>query len=150
MDKVKLQNIPAGHDGTGYVTVNGQVLAAFRLARISAQLDVTKETRRFLGERMAQNAVRGMAGSGNVAYYHTTGAFAKALKDYQNGANYPNITIHYYAENAERGRCEVVLRGVILDVVSFGALDDGTDDSIINESAFSFNDFDIVEAFKNG
>lgn len=147
MDKVKLQNIPAGHDGSGYVTMNGQVLAAFRLSKVSAQLEVVKESKRFLGERMTQNAVRGMSGSGNVTYYHTTSAFAKALKDYQNGADYPDITIQYYSENTERGRSEVVLRGVILDTVSFGALDDSSDDSIINESAFSFDDFDIVEAF---
>lgn len=147
MEKIKLQNIPAGHDGTGYAIVNGEVLAAFRIAKISAQLDVTKESKRFLGDRMAQSAVRGMSGSGNVTYYHTTSAFAKALKDYQNGADYPDITIQYYSANAERGRSEVVLYGVILDTVSFGALDDSSDDSIVNESAFSFNNFDIVEAF---
>ena len=148
MDKVKLSGIPAGHDGNGYITMNGGVVAAFRIAKISAQLDVTKESRRFLGEVMTQNAARGMAGSGSVSYYHTTAALADAMKNYQNGGGYPELTLQYYAQTPNgQKRCEVVLRGVILDAVSFGALDDGSDDSIINESAFSFDDFDIIERF---
>ncbi len=148
MEKTKLQNIPSGHDGSGYVTLNGNVESAFKITKISAQLDVTKETRRFLGERMAQSAIRGMAGTGNVSYAHTTSAFIKAMKEYQNTGKVPEITLQYYAENGEVGRNEVVLRGVILDSVMFGALDDSSDNAIINDSAFSFNDFDIVEAFK--
>lgn len=147
MDKIKLDNIPSGHDGTGYVTLNGNIEAAFRISKISAQLDVTKETRRFLGDRMTQSAVRGIAGTGNVSYFHTTSALIKAMKGYQNGGSYPDITIQYYAENSEYGRNEVVLRDVILDTVPFGALDDSSDNAIVNDSAFSFNDYDIVEAF---
>lgn len=148
MEKTKLQNIPSGHDGSGYVTLNGNVEAAFKITKISAQLDIAKETRRFLGERMAQSAIRGMAGTGNVSYAHTTSAFIKAMKEYQNTGKVPEITLQYYAENGEVGRNEVVLRGVIMDSIMFGALDDSSDNVIINDSAFSFNDFDIVEAFK--
>lgn len=75
MDKVKLQNIPAGHDGDGYVTLNGNIEPAFKITKISAQLDITKETRRFLGDPMAQSAIRGIAGTGNMSYCHTTSAF---------------------------------------------------------------------------
>lgn len=147
MNKEKLGNIPSGHDGDGYVTLAGQVLAAFRLSKISAQLEIVKESKRFLGERLTQNAARGMDGKGNLTYYHTTAAFIKAMKDYQNGGAYPDITIQYYSESPEHGRCEVVLRGVVLDTVSFGALDDSSDNSQQTDTAFSFNDFDIVEAF---
>ncbi len=148
MEKTKLQNIPSGASGDGYVVMNGEVLAAFRLAKVSAQLEMSKESKRFLGERMTQNAVRGMAGKGNLTYYHTTAAFIKAMKDYQNGGSYPSITLQYYSENRERGRCDVVLRGVILDAISFGALDDGSESAQQFDTAFSFDDFDIVEAFK--
>lgn len=148
MEKTKLQNIPSGHDGTAYVTLNGNVEAGARITKVSAQLDITKETRRFLGERMVQSAIRGIAGTGNLSYSHTTSAFIKAMKEYHNTGKVPEITLQYYAENGEVGRNEVVLRGVILDSVMFGALDDSSDNSIINDSAFSFNDFDIVEAFK--
>lgn len=147
MDRMKLGNIPSGASGDGYVVLNGEVLAAFRLAKISAQLEMAKESKRFLGERMTQNAVRGMSGKGNLTYYHTTGAFIKAMKDYQNGGAYPGITLQYNAKSPEYGNCEVVLRGVILDTVSFGALDDSSETAQQFDTAFSFDDFDIVEAF---
>lgn len=147
MDKMKLGNIPSGASGDGYVVLNGEVPAAFRLAKVSAQLEMSKESKRFLGERMTQNAVRGMAGKGNLTYYHTTSAFIKAMKDYQNGGAYPAITLQYNAQSAEYGNCEVVLRGVILDTVSFGVLDDSSETAQQFDTAFSFDDFDIVEAF---
>lgn len=148
MDKMKLGNIPSGASGDGYIVLNGEVLAAFRLAKVSAQLEMSKESKRFLGERMTQNAVRGMAGKGNVTYYHTTSAFIKAMKDYQNGGAYPAITLQYNSKSPEYGNCEVVLRGVILDTISFGALDDSSENAQQFDTAFSFDDFDIVEAFK--
>ena len=147
MDKVKLSRIPSGHDGNGYTTLNGGVVPALRIAKISAQLDITKESRRFLGEVMTQNAARGMAGSGSVSYYHTTAELIDAMKTYQNGGGYPELTLQYYAEAPGKGRCEVVLRNVVLESVSFGALDDSSDDAMQNESAFSFDDFDIIERF---
>ncbi len=147
MEKIKLSRIPAGHDGNGYITLDGGVVAAFRISKISAQLDITKESRRFLGEVMTQNVARGMAGSGSVSYYHTTAALVDAMKKYQNGGGYPELTLQYYAEAPGKGRCEVVLRNVVLEAVSFGALDDSSDDAMVNESAFSFDDFDIIERF---
>lgn len=147
MDKMKLGNIPSGASGDGYVILNGEVLGAFRLAKVSAQLEMSKESKRFLGERMTQNAVRGMSGKGNLTYYHTTSAFIKAMKDYQNSGAYPAITLQYNAQSSEYGNCEVVLRGVILDTVSFGVLDDSSETAQQFDTAFSFDDFDIVEAF---
>lgn len=147
MERIKLQNIPSGADGSGYLILNGEVLPAFLIVKVSAQLDVSKETKRFLGQRMSQSVVRGMAGTGNLSYHHTTAAFMRAMKEYQNGGAYPAITLQYWSENSERGRCEVTLREVILDTVGFGALDDSSEGSQVLETAFSFNDYDVVEGF---
>ena len=46
------------------------------------------------------------------------------------------------------GRCEVTLREAVLDTIGFGALDDSSESSQVLETAFSFNDFDVVEEFK--
>lgn len=146
MVKKMLSGIPSGHDGDGYVTINGKVCAAFKISSVSAEVKVINEKRRFLGERMVQNAPRGMEGRGKVAYYHTTSALIDAMKDYREGDEYPNITIQYYADGND-GRCEVVLRKVVMDSVSFGLIDDDSDEAIINESEFSFDDFDVIERF---
>ena len=146
MAKKMLSGIPSGHDGDGYVTLNGKVCAAFKISSISAEVKVINEKRRFLGERMVQNAPRGMEGKGKLAYYHTTAALIDAMKDYREGDDYPNITIQYYSEGDD-GRCEVVLRRVVMDSVSFGLIDDESNDSVINESGFTFDDFDVIERF---
>lgn len=146
MEKTVLSAIPSGHDGDGYITVDGKVLAAFRISHISAKLDVVKEKRRFLGERMTQNAARGVSGSGKLSYYHTTTALIDAMKQYSTGGKYPDITIQYHAQS-ELGRCEVALRKVVIENISFGALDDGSDSAIINDSDFTFDGFDVIERF---
>lgn len=146
MGKKLLSAIPSGHDGDGYVTINGKVCAAFKISAVSAELKAISEKRRFLGERMAQNAPRGIEGKGKISYYHTTSALMDAMKNYREGGDYPNITVQYYVEVGS-GRCEVVLRKVVVNSIAFGALDDDKDEAIINTSDFTFDDFDIIERF---
>ncbi|MBP0981291.1 MAG: hypothetical protein J5968_03720 [Oscillospiraceae bacterium] len=146
MEKTVLSAIPAGHDGDGYITVNGKVEAAFRIAKISAELDILEDKHRFLGERMTQHAARGIAGSGKISYYHTTSALIDAMKKYANGGDYPDITIQYYAKRGE-SRLEVALRKVVISNISFGELDDNSDKAIVNESDFTFDGFDVIERF---
>ena len=146
MEKKLLSAIPSGHDGDGYVTIDGKVCAAFKIASISAEVKVVSEKRRFLGERMEQNAPRAMSGLGKLTYYHTTSALMDAMKNYREGAAYPAITIQYHSYG-DGGRCEVVLRRVVLNQVSFGRINDESDEAIINESSFTFDDFDIIERF---
>ncbi|GEM_PF-931465 len=148
MEKIRLQDIPSGHDGKGYITINGRVLPAFKITKIGARFEAIKDTRRFLGERIEQNAVRGGRGMGDMSYCHTTTALIEAIKEYKNGGDYPDITIQYYAEKKATGRCEVILTGCILDTISFGALDDTSDAAIVADTPFTFNDFDIISKFK--
>jgi len=78
MVKKMLSGIPSGHDGDGYVTLNGKVCAAFKISSVSAEVKVINEKRRFLGERMVQNAPRGMEGKGRIAYYVMVGIVCAA------------------------------------------------------------------------
>lgn len=146
MEKTVLSAIPAGHDGDGYITVDGKVEAAFRIAKISAQLDIVEDKHRFLGERMTQHTARGVSGSGKISYYHTTSALIDAMKKFSRGEEYPDITIQYYSQRGS-SRLEIALRGVVLESVPFGALNDESDKAIVNESDFSFDGFDVIERF---
>lgn len=148
MEKVKLKNIPSGHDGNGYVTLNGRIHQAFIITKIDAGTEIIKDTRRFLGDRTEQNAPRGIKIAGNISYAHATSVMMEAIRDYKNGGDYPDITIQYYAENTARGRCEVVMTDVIIDNISFGMLDDSSDSPMIVDSVFTANDFDIISSFK--
>ena len=148
MNKVRLQDIPSGHEGKGYLTIDGKVVEAFMISKVGAKVEGIPENKRFLGERMEQNTMRGLKGSGDLDYYHKTNALIDAVRKYKNGGNYPEITIQYWTENSAQGRCEVILSGVILADISFGTLDDSSDEAIKNSTTFTFDDFDIISKFE--
>lgn len=144
----ELQNIPSGNDGNGYVTVGGRTLSAFRIAKISGQIEMIKDTQRFLENIFEQNAPRGLRGTGNLSYFNKTSALIEAIREYKNTGVYPEITIQYYSNSPQYGRQEVILTGVILDAISFGSLDNSSEAAQILETAFSFDDFDTISSFK--
>lgn len=148
MEKVILDSIPSGHDGKGYVNIDGRILPAFVLTKIDPKFEAIKDTRRFLGERMEQNAVRGGRVTGDLSYAHASSALIEAMRAYKDGGDYPDITIQYYTENTARGRSEVIMTGCIIDTIGFGAIDDSSDNAIVIDSAFTANDFDIISKFK--
>ena len=148
MEKVKLQSLPSGRDGNAYITTNGRIVQGCVITKIDGSIESKKDNRQFLGTRVEQNAVRGIKISGNVSYAHATSALIEAIRNYKDGGDYPDITIQYYTETTERGRCEVVLTGVILDNIGLGMLDDSSDTAMIIDTAFTANDFDIISKFK--
>ena len=148
MSKTRLQDLPSGHDGTGYATIGGRTVEAFHLAKISAKAEGIVESKQFLEERVEQNAARGLKVNGDVEYYHCTSKFIEAVKKYKNGGEYPEITLQYYAQSGKYGRREVILTGVILNEIPFGAIDDSSTDAIRNSTSFTANDFDIIEKFE--
>ena len=147
-EKKLLANAPSKHDGDGYITVGGRVLPGFWIAKMDLQIETIVSDRRFLNERMTQHAARGQSCSGNVSYFHTTSALMKAMEEYKNGGDYPDITIVSWAETPQYGRCQVQLTGVILKTVPLNLLDDSGDDEITFDSEITANDYQIIESFK--
>lgn len=144
MDKTRLQNLPTGHDGEAYITLGGNVVEAFKIAKISGKLEPVVEEKQLLGNRMTQHAIRGLKGTGDMSYYNTTDAFIKAYRNYKNGGAVPVITAQYYSDSGEYKRIEVTLTGVILASVTTGALDDSSTDAQKMDSSFTFDDFDLI------
>lgn len=143
---IRVQNIPSGHDGKAYISLNGDRVEAFVIKKINARLEPVVENSRPLGQRMTQNALRGLAGKGDLTYCNTTTAFLKAMRSYKNGGDAPDIDLQYYsdADTGEYDRVEVSMAGVILATVGMGALDDSNDNMQTQDSAFTFDDFDIL------
>ena len=148
MAKERLAHIPSGHDGNGFISIDGKVIPAFKIAKVTAKLEAVKDSKRFLGDVMTQNVVRGLNGSGDISYYHKTAALIDAMKQYKETGVYPEITLQYYSESPSEGRCEVILTGVVLDSTPFGALDDGSDTGQVSECPFPFADVVVITRFK--
>ena len=146
--KKRLQDLPSGGEGTGYLYLNGSIVKAFMLKKITPTVEGIVKNQKFLGERVESNAVRGIKITGDITYYNTSTKLKKAIRDYKNGtAEYPDLTVQYYAENAAYGREEITLSGVILAKVPLGGLDDSSDDATTQESSFTAEDFDINDSF---
>lgn len=144
MDKTRLQNLPSGHDGEAYLNLNGNVVEAFKIAKVSAKLEPIVEEKQLLSNRIQQHAVRGLKGTGDLSYYNTTTALLKAYRTYKNGGSLPDITLQYYSDGGVYDRVEVTLSGVILAAILMGTLDDSSTDAQKGDSSFTFDDFDLI------
>lgn len=146
MAKTRLQDVFSGHDGEAFIRLNGSIVSAFKVSKINAKLEAVVENRRFLNDPMEQAAQRGLKGSGDMTYYHTTPAFIKAMRDYKNGGAVPNISLQFYAASAssENKRIGVTLSDVVLANIGLIALDDSSDNAQTIETSFTFNDFDLA------
>ncbi len=146
MAKTRLQDVFSGHDGEAFIRLNGSIVSAFKVSKINAKLEAVVENRRFLNDPMEQAAQRGLKGSGDMTYYHTTPAFIKAMRDYKNGDSVPNISLQFYAASAssQSKRIGVTLSDVVLANIGLIALDDSSDNAQTIETSFTFNDFDLA------
>ncbi|WP_042436341.1 phage tail tube protein [Faecalispora jeddahensis] len=146
MAKTRLQDVFSGHDGEAFIRLNGSIVPAFKISKITAKLEAVVENRRFLNDPMEQAAQRGLKGSGDMTYYHTTPALIRAARDYKNGGEAPDISLQFYSDSksSKLDRISVTLSGVILANVGFGALDDGSDNAQTIDTSFTFNDFDLA------
>lgn len=146
-DRIRLQDIPAGTDGKGYLRINGRIVDAFSLKKIAPKVEFTVQSQQFLGETTEDHAVRGMKITGDIAYYNTSSALKKAARAYQNGGEYPDITVQYYSEKSAIGREEITLTGVILATIPLGGIDNSSSDATVQESSFTANHFDMPSKF---
>lgn len=146
MAKTRLQDVFSGHDGEAFIRLNGSIVSAFKISKVSAKLEAIVENRRFLNDMMEQSAQRGLKGSGDLTYYHTTPAFIRAMRNYKNGGAVPDVSLQFYAdsEGSEYDRIGVTLSSVILANIGLVALDDSSDNAQTIDTSFTFNDFDLA------
>lgn len=148
MDKIRAQDLPTGVNGTGYMNINGSIVEAFKLKKVAAKYEMTVQSQLFLGSNIEEAAARGSKITGDISFYNTSSKLKSAMRSYQNGGSYPDITIQYYSETSALGREEITLTGVILATVPLGGLDDSSSDATVQESSFTANHFDMPSKFK--
>nr|WP_319488475.1 phage tail tube protein [uncultured Caproiciproducens sp.] len=146
-DDIKLQGIPSGTDGQGFVTIGGKVLDAFRIKKIDVTAEFEVESQFFAGDPVKQNAYRGVAYTGNLEYYNTTSAFKKAVRTYQNGGAFPDISVQYYVDSPAYGREEITVSEMVFDKIPMGGFDDSSSKAISQATTFKAHHIDLPEMF---
>lgn len=147
MSRKNLQNKPTPHDGDGFITVNGSVYPAFEYAKMSLNAETITDSKRFLNQRVTQNAARGLSLNGSLSYYHCTQVFIDAITDFKNGGEYPEIALQGWAGLSGIGRCEILATGVILKNIGLLNLDDSSDSAAVIDTDITANDYDVISKF---
>ena len=144
MEKNRLKDQLSKNDGSGYVTINGNIEAGFQVDKLEISIEMISESKQLLNQRIEQTAVRGMKINGNISFYASTNALVKAIEKYKNGGRYPDITIQGWATINETERCEILITDVIINKLTLLALEAGSSDSRIYDSDITANDYQLI------
>jgi hypothetical protein len=153
---IQLKDTISSKEGKAYITINGQNRELFEISSLTAQLELTIQTRQMLGHRMKQHKVVGAEGTGNMTMYFMNSDMLKMAIQYIKNGTLPPLKLQVSNEDGQStvGRQEVMLLGVLLSTIPVATLDDQSDDPITIDTDFTFDDieglsyFDLPENFR--
>ena len=123
-----------------YVTVNGNRYNFMQAINMEAVMEKSKVQVPILGKTARGNKATGWSGKGKAKFHYNTSVFRRLLKEYKNSVNED--------PTASVGRQSIVLLDCNLDGGVIAKFD--ADGSYLDEEMeFTFEDFKIVEEFKN-
>jgi hypothetical protein len=148
-DYTRLDDTVSSHEGKAYATIDGSNRPLFELSKLTAQIELTVQSKRMLGHRMTQHKVVGGEGTGNISMYFMNSQMLNRTIQYLNSGKYNGITIQCYNEDASStiGRQEVVLTNVITKTIPAAIIDDDSDDPITWDSDITFDDIQSLSSF---
>lgn len=131
-----------------FIQKNGQNKEFAQCTSFKATIKKNKEKVKTIGSMATKNKLVGIEMTGSLGGYVTDSELIKSeLQALKGGQEQRfNIVAKYYGNNAQ-GTQTILLKSVSLDDVPLG--DIKSDDGLMEfESDFTFDDFDLVEAFK--
>jgi hypothetical protein len=149
---MKTLNAPdtiSGKEGRAYAKIDGNNEELFYAKSIEASVEKNKSEIKAIGKRMTGHKTTGANGTGSMTLYYLTPLFRAMLKNWkETGADtYFDMVVENDDKESAAGKQTVLLMGCNLDSVVIAKLDGDSDDSLDEEVAFTFEDFDILGAF---
>ena len=113
-------------------------------------MEKTKSQVKSIGKRMVGHKTTGGEGTGSMTLYYLTPMFREKLAEWKRSGKdlYFDLVVENRDPSSSAGRQSVLLRGVNLDATLLTKLDGDSDDPLEEEVDFTFEDFDILTAFK--
>ena len=137
-----------GKEGRAYCTINGQQIEMFSLKKIQVDCSLEEADMKVVGTRLVQKKTTGMTFSGSMDMYYGTPEFRQMAYNYRRTGVIPYFTIQITNDDPATsvGRQTIILYNVKIQSIPIAMLDAETD--ILTETvAFSFTNFEILEAF---
>lgn len=149
---MKTLNAPdtiSGREGRAYAKINGNNEELFFAKSVEASVEKSKSEVKATGKRMTGHKTTGANGTGSMTLYYLTPLFRQMLKEWKDtGADvYFDLVVENDDPASAAGKQSVLLMGCNLDSVVLAKLDGDSDDPLDEDADFTFEDFDILEAF---
>ena len=149
---MKTLNAPdtiSGREGRAYAKINGNNEELFFSKSVEASVEKSKSEVKAIGKRMTGHKTTGANGTGSMTLYYLTPLFRQMLKEWKDtGADvYFDLVVENDDPASVAGKQSVLLMGCNLDSVVLAKLDGDSDDPLDEDADFTFEDFDILEAF---
>ena len=149
---MKTLNAPdtiSGREGRTYAKINGNNEELFFAKSVEASVEKSKSEVKAIGKRMTGHKTTGANGTGSMTLYYLTPLFRQMLKEWKDtGADvYFDLVVENDDPASAAGKQSVLLMGCNLDSVVLAKLDGDSDDPLDEDADFTFEDFDILEAF---
>ena len=149
---MKTLNAPdtiSGREGRAYAKINGNNEELFFAKSVEASVEKSKSEVKAIGKRMTGHKTTGANGTGSMTLYYLTPLLRQMLKEWKDtGVDvYFDLVVENDDPASSAGKQSILLMGCNLDSVVLTKLDGDSDDPLEEEADFTFEDFDILEAF---
>lgn len=139
-----------GKEGRAYAKINGNNEELFMAKTVEATIEKTKSEIKAIGRRMTGHKTTGASGSGSMTLYYVTPLFRQMVKQWKDTGRdiYFDMVVENDDPESSAGKQSVLLMGCNLDSVILAKLDGDSDDALDEDTDFTFEDFDILQPFK--
>ena len=149
---MKTLNAPdtiSGREGRAYAKINGNNEELFFAKSVEASVEKSKSEVKAIGKRMTGHKTTGANGTGSMTLYYLTPLLRQMLKEWKDtGVDvYFDLVVENDDPASSAGKQSILLMGCNLDSVVLTKLDGDSDDTLEEDADFTFEDFDILEAF---
>jgi Phage tail tube protein len=147
LDQNKIMN---AKEGKVYITENGKVREFATISEIEPKVETKKMSYFVLGNRMEQHKAVGLTGSASCKVYMIDNVFRRAVTSYKKWGAMPKIDIQCINNDptVPGGRITVNYTGVIFNEALMNSVKADSEDAIVTETDFTFNDYNIIEDTK--
>lgn len=140
----------SGKQGKAFITHEGRVEELFYAKSLESDIEINKVDVPVLGRTNTPSVMSGWTGSGTLTIYYVTSFFRSLILRYikEGVPFYFDIQVVNDDPATSVGRQVVILKNCSLDNVTAAKFDVTTDDKLDEEISFTFNDYDILENFR--
>ena len=138
-----------GREGVATAEIDGKIVELMELSNITITVDKTKSEFKAMGTRNTQNKTTGWKGTGSATVRYISTRWARLLQNYAKTGKdtYFTIVVTNQDPGSATGKQVIQVLGCNLDGMDIAKLDIDSD-TLEHDIEFTFNDFNILNSFR--